>query len=113
MAEDWRARRVDEVRALILGAEPEIVEERKWRKPSNPEGVPAFSLDGLVCTLETYRDKIKLTFAQGASLRDPDGLFNASLTAGTRRGIDLREEDPLDEEAFIALVREAVAANRS
>ncbi|WP_449283470.1 DUF1801 domain-containing protein [Leucobacter sp.] len=113
MADDWRARRAEQVRALISRAAPEIVEERKWRKPSNPDGVPTFSLDGLVCTLETYRDKVKLTFAQGASLPDPAGLFNASLTAGTRRAIDLHEADALDEEAFIALVRKAVAANRS
>jgi hypothetical protein len=113
MGDDWRASRIEEVRTLISSAAPDIVEERKWRKPSNPGGVPAFSLDGLVCTLETYRDKIKLTFARGASLRDPGRLFNASLTAGTRRAIDLYEADALDEEALVALIREAVALNRS
>ena len=94
-------------------AEPDIVEEAKWRKASNPGGVPTFSCDGLVCTVETYKDKVKLTFAQGASLDDPSGVFNASLDAGTRRAIDIREDDVLDEEAFIGLVREAVARNRS
>ncbi|QBE48803.1 DUF1801 domain-containing protein [Leucobacter triazinivorans] len=113
MAGDWRDRRAEHVRTLISRAAPDIVEERKWRKPSNPDGVPTFSLGGLVCTIETYRDKIKLTFAQGAALQDPEGLFNASLTAGTRRAIDLHETDALDDEAFIALVREAVGHNLS
>ena len=96
-----------------MEAEPEIVEEAKWVKPSNPDGVPTFSCDGLVCTLETYRDKVKLTFARGASMEDPAGLFNASLDAGTRRAIDLHEGDELDRDAFVELVREAVARNRS
>lgn len=109
---DWRAGRVETVRALILGADPGVVEEVKWRKPTNPDGVPTFSCDGLVCTLETYRDKVKLTFARGASLTDPTGIFNASLTAGTRRALDLREGDELDEDAFVDLVREAIALNR-
>ncbi|EKF22580.1 hypothetical protein C731_3320 [Mycolicibacterium hassiacum DSM 44199] len=112
MADDWRTHRVDEIRALIKQAEPDIVEETKWRKPSNPDGVPTFSLDGIVCTLETYKDKVKITFAKGASIDDPDKLFNASLTAGVRRAIDLRENDRLDPEAFMALIRRAVAANR-
>lgn len=103
----------EELRGLILLAEPDIVEEAKWRKASNPDGVPTFSRDGLVCTVETYRDKVKLTFAKGASLADPAGLFNASLDAGTRRAIDLREGDVLDEDAFVELVREAVAHNRA
>ena len=103
----------EELRGLILLAEPDIVEEAKWRKASNPDGVPTFSRDGLVCTIETYKDKVKLTFAKGASLADPAGLFNASLDAGTRRAIDLREGDVLDEDAFVELVREAVAHNRS
>lgn len=113
MSEDWRAETVDRVRTLILAADPDIVEEAKFRKASNPDGVPTFSCDGLVCTVETYRDKVKLTFARGASLADPHGLFNASLDAGTRRAIDLRESDPLDQDAFTDLVREAVARNRS
>ena len=92
--------------------EPDAVEEAKWRKASNPDGVPTFSLDGLICTVETYQDKVKVTFAKGASLEDPAGLFNASLGAGTRRAIDVLEGDDLDGDAFVALVREAVAANR-
>ena len=104
---------VETVRSLILKAEPDIVEEAKWRKPSNPDGVPTFSCDGLVCTVETYQDKVKLTFAKGASLGDPSGLFNASLDAGVRRAIDLHEGNELDENAFVELVREAVAHNQS
>ena len=112
-AQDWRGELAARLRTLVLSADPAVVEETKWRKPSNPDGVPTFSADGLVCTLETYQDKVKLTFAQGASVDDPDGLFNASLTAGTRRAIDLREGDVLDDEAFVALVRAAVARNRA
>jgi hypothetical protein len=113
MATDWRAQVVSRVRALVLEADPDITEDVKWRKASNPDGVPAFSLDGLVCTVETYRDKVKVTFARGASLEDPSGLFNASLDAGTRRAVDVFEGDTLDGDAFVALVREAVAANRA
>jgi hypothetical protein len=110
---DWRADTVDLLRSLVLEAEPDVVEEAKWRKASNPDGVPTFSLDGLVCTLETYRDKVKVTFARGASLPDPSGVFNASLDAGTRRALDVHEGDEVDREAFVALVRAAVAANRA
>ena len=110
---DWREETVEKLRGLILGAQDGIVEEIKWRKPSNPDGVPTFSLDGLICTLETYKDKVKLTFAKGASLPDPQSLFNASLTAGTRRAIDITESDSLDPDAFTALIRAAVTANRS
>ena len=113
LSEDWRQRVVDEVRALGLEAAPGVDEEAKWRKASNPDGVPTFSLDGIICTVETYKDKVKLTFARGASLDDPSGLFNASLDAGTRRAIDVFEGDELDRAAFAALVREAVAANRA
>ncbi|MGA8846133.1 MAG: DUF1801 domain-containing protein [Nocardioides sp.] len=113
MSDDWRTSTVDDVRALILGADPDVVEEVKWRKPTNPDGVPAFSCGGLICTLETYQDKVKMTFAKGASLADPTGIFNASLTAGTRRAIDLREGASLDPADFTALVREAIAHNRS
>ncbi|WP_395310344.1 DUF1801 domain-containing protein [Mycobacterium sp. AMU20-3851] len=113
MAQDWRTARVEEIRALIKQAEPDVVEEMKWRKPSNPDGVPTFSLDGLICTVETYKDKVKMTFAKGASMHDPDGLFNASLDAGVRRAIDLREDDRLDPGAFKALISEAVQVNRS
>lgn len=113
MGADWRNDVVEKVRGLIMKADPDMVEEAKWRKPSNPEGVPTFSCSGLVCTVETYKDKVKLTFAKGASVADPAGLFNASLDAGTRRAIDLHEGDPIDEEAFVELVQEAVALNRS
>jgi hypothetical protein len=113
VSDDWRSETVETVRSLILVAEPDTVEEAKWRKASNPDGVPTFSCDGLVCTVETYKDKVKLTFAKGASLDDPAGLFNASLDAGTRRAIDIREGDQLDEGAFTDLVRAAVAVNRS
>ena len=113
MSDDWRSETVERLRALIMAAEPEMAEEAKWRKAANPDGVPTFSCDGLVCTVETYRDKVKVTFAQGASLDDPTDLFNASLDAGTRRAVDLHEGDALDEAAFTGLVREAVARNRS
>ena len=113
MSTDWRESRVAAIRALIQRADPGIVEEVKWRKPSNPDGVPTFSRDGILCTLETYRDKVKMTFAQGASLPDPLGLFNASLDAGTRRAIDMREKDAVDEKGLTALIRAAVAFNRS
>jgi len=113
MSADWRSDLVDEVRTLIVRAEPDVVEEAKWKKASNPDGVPTFSADGLICTVETYKDKVKLTFAKGAALGDPTGLFNASLDAGTRRAIDVFEGEQLDADAFVALVREAVALNRS
>jgi hypothetical protein len=113
VSDDWRARTAEQVRSLINEAEPDVVEEAKWRKDSNPDGVPTFSCDGLVCTLETYKDKVKLTFAKGASLDDPSGLFNASLDAGTRRAIDIHEAEELDAKAFVELVREAVTLNRS
>jgi hypothetical protein len=110
---DWRREKLDRIRKLIHEADPDAVEEVKWRKPSNPAGVPTWSHAGLICTGETYKDKVKLTFAHGASLPDPSGLFNASLDAGTRRAIDLREDDEIDETAFKALIREAVARNES
>lgn len=113
MSADWRGDVVETIRTLMVRAEPEIVEEAKWRKASQPDGVPSFSCAGLICTVETYRDKVKLTFAKGASLADPSGLFNASLDAGTRRAIDIHEGDVLDEKAFVELVREAVELNRS
>ncbi|MFT3899477.1 MAG: DUF1801 domain-containing protein [Gordonia sp. (in: high G+C Gram-positive bacteria)] len=113
MSADWRAERAAQIRALIQRADPGIVEEVKWRKPSNPDGVPTFSSSGLVCTLETYKDKVKVTFAKGASLPDPAKVFNASLTAGTRRAVDVGEGDVLDDDAFVELVRAAVALNES
>ncbi len=108
---EWRADMLARVRKLINEADPEAVEEAKWRKPTNPAGVPTWSHNGLICTFETYTDKVKLTFAKGAALDDASGLFNASLDAATRRAIDIREDDRLDEKAFKALIREAVAAN--
>lgn len=108
---DWRGDILAHVRKLILAADPDVVEELKWRKPSNPGGVPTWSHGGIVCTGETYKDKVKLTFAKGASLPDPAGLFNASLDGGTRRAIDIREGETVDDNAFMALVREAVAVN--
>ncbi len=112
MSVEWRGELVERLRSLIVRAEPAVVEEAKWKKASNPDGVPTFSADGLLCTVETYKDKVKVTFARGASLADPSGVFNASLDAGTRRALDVREGEELDEEAFVALVREAVALNR-
>ncbi len=109
---DWRHDMIDRVRSLIEAADPQAVEEVKWRKPSNPDGVPTWSHGKLICTAETYKDKVKLTFAHGASLPDPAGLFNASLDGGKRRAIDLRENDKLDDGAFKALIRAAVAYNR-
>ena len=111
MTTDWRAVRVDEIRSLINRAEPDVVEEAKWRKASNPDGVPTFSLDGLICTVETYKDKVKVTFHKGASLDDPDGLFDSAAT-GVRRVIDLYEGDDLAADAFMALIRQAAAVNR-
>ena len=108
---DWRAEQLEQVRKLIQQADPEVVEERKWRKPSNPAGVPVWEHDGIICTGETYKDKVKLTFARGAALGDPKGLFNASLEGGTRRAIDIREGETVDAGAFKALVRAAVALN--
>lgn len=104
----WRSSTLARLRALILEADPEMVETVKWRKPTNPSGVPVWEHGGIVCTGEVYKDKVKLTFAKGASLRDPSGLFNASLDAGTRRAIDVREGEEVDGEALKALVREAV-----
>lgn len=109
--DDWRAETLAEVRRLIHEADPEIVEERKWIKPSNPSGVPVWSHDGIVCTGETYKETVKLTFARGASLEDPRGLFNSSLEGNTRRAIDIREGEALDAKAFQALIRAAVAEN--
>lgn len=108
---DWRAETLERVRSLIREAVPGVAETVKWKKPTNPAGVPVWEKDGLICTGETYQDKVKLTFAKGASVPDPAGLFNASLDAGTRRAIDLPEGARLDEKAFKALVRAAAALN--
>jgi len=108
---DWRSETLGKLRALIRKADPEVVEEVKWRKPSNPSGVPTWSHAGLICTGETYKDKVKLTFARGAALADPSGLFNSSLDGGTRRAIDFHEGAAIDDEAFKALINEAIAVN--
>ena len=109
---DWRGETLARVRALIKEADPEVVEEVKWRKPSNAmRGVPVWSHAGILCTGETYRDKVKLTFAKGAALDDPARLFNSSLEGNTRRAIDIKEGEAIDEEALKALIREAVALN--
>ena len=99
------------MRTLILEADPEMVEERKWRKPSNPAGVPTWSHDGIVCTGESYKAAVKLTFAQGASLPDPSKLFNAGLEGNVRRAIDIRQGESVDAAAFKALIKAAVARN--
>ena len=109
----WRGETLARMRALILEADPEMVEERKWRKPSNPAGVPTWSHDGIVCTGESYKQVVKLTFAKGASIPDPSGLFNSSLEGNTRRAIDIREGETVDARAFKALVKAAVARNAS
>jgi len=112
--DDWKGRTLGRLRALIHEADRAIVEEIKWRKPSNAmQGVPVWSHDGIVCTGETYKNAVKLTFAQGASLSDPNDLFNSSLGGGTRRAIDFHEGDAIDEAAFRDLVREAVDFNVS
>jgi hypothetical protein len=110
---DWRGETLARVRALVREADPDVVEEVKWRKPSNPFGVPVWEHAGIICTGETYKDKVKLTFAKGASLEDPSGLFNSSLEGNTRRAIDFREGDEIDEEALKALIRAASALNRA
>lgn len=108
---DWRETMLEQVRRLIVEAAPGAVEERKWRKPSNPAGVPVWSQDGILCTGETYRNVVKLTFANGARLPDPKGLFNAGLEGKQRRAIDLAEGARLNAAAFKALVRAAVSFN--
>ena len=110
---DWRAQTLARMRALIQEADPEMIEERKWKKPSNPAGVPVWSHDGIVCTGETYKNAVKLTFARGASLADPARLFNASLEGGTRRAIDIHEGEQIDAGAFRALIKAAVNLNKS
>jgi hypothetical protein len=105
---------MDRVRALILKADPEVIEERKWRKPSNGmKGIPVWSHDGGICTGESYKATVKLTFFNGASLKDPARLFNSSLEGNTRRAIDIHEGEKIDAQAFTALIRAAVAFNTS
>lgn len=109
--DDWRGETLARVRSLIREADPDVAEAVKWRKPSNPAGVPVWVHGGIVCTGEVYRDKVKLTFARGAALEDPAGLFNSGLEGRTRRAIDLKEGDEIDAEALKALVRAAAALN--
>jgi len=105
--DDWRGETLAKIRAVIRGADPEVVEEWKWR------GVPVWAHDGIICTGETYKEVVKTTFAKGASLEDPTGLFNSSLEGNTRRAIDFREGEEIDEQALAALVRAAVELNAS
>ena len=107
----WRGDTLSRIRHLIHESDPDVIEEVKWRKPSNPSGVPVWSHAGILCTGETYRDKVKLTFANGASLADPSGLFNSSLEGKTRRAIDIHDGDQIDATAFKDLIRAAVALN--
>ncbi|WP_156681060.1 DUF1801 domain-containing protein [Sphingomonas profundi] len=107
---DWRGALLTRIRRLLKDAVPGVVEEVKWRKPSNPLGVPTWSHAGIICTGESYKDKVKLTFPKGSALSDPHGLFNASMT-GVRRALDIREDDELNETALQDLVREAAAMN--
>jgi hypothetical protein len=109
----WRGETLSRMRALILDADPEMTEECKWVKPTNPSGVPVLSHAGIVCTGETYAKAVKLTFANGASLPDPSRLFNASLEGNMRRAIDIHEGETVDARAFKALVKAAVARNRA
>ena len=110
---DWRGAAFARLRKLIKEADPQIAEAVKWKKPSNPLGVPVWEHDGLVCTGESYKDKLKLTFARGAALDDPSGLFNSSLDGNLRRAIDIREGETPDGKAFKALIRQAVRLNAS
>ena len=108
---DWRVELLSRIRTLIAQADPGMTEERKWKKPSNPAGVPVWSHDGIVCTGETYKNSVKLTFLKGAELKDPKKLFNSSLDGNARRAIDFHEGDKVNEAAFTALIREAVKLN--
>ena len=110
---DWRESTLARVRQIIKKADPEIVEEMKWKKPSNPDGIPVWSHDGIVCTGETYKDHIKMTFAKGASLKDPDRLFNASLAGQVTRAIDVHEGESINEIALKKLIHAAVALNHA
>jgi len=110
---DWRGEMLARVRAIIRQADPDVVETVKWQKPSNPAGVPVWEHDGILCTGETYKAVVKLTFANGASLPDPTGLFNSSLEGNMRRAIDIHEGDRIDEKALKAMIRAAVELNSS
>ena len=111
--DEWRGATLARIRRWIMEADPEAVEERKWIKPTNPDGVPVWSHDGIICTGEIYKNHVKLTFARGASLKDPSRLFNSGLEGNRHRAIDVHESERIDEKAFKALIREAVALNQA
>jgi hypothetical protein len=110
---DWRGEMLARLRAVVRQADPDVVEECKWKKPSNPRGVPVWSHDGMICTGETHKSVVKMTFAKGAFLEDPTGLFNSSLEGNLRRAIDFHEGDTVNEKALKALIRAAVKLNKS
>lgn len=110
---DWRGAKLSYLRRLIVGSDAAIAETVKWQKPSNPAGVPVWECAGIICTGETYKDKVKLTFAKGASLPDPTGLFNSSLEGNARRAIDVFEGDEVDADALKALIQAAIGLNRA
>ena len=110
---DWRGEMLSRIRAVVKQADPDVIEECKWKKPSNPRGVPVWSHTGMICTGETHKSVVKMTFAKGAFLDDPAGLFNSSLDGNLRRAIDFHEGDKLNEKALKALIRAAVALNTS
>jgi hypothetical protein len=112
-SEDWRIATISSIRTLIEQADPEVVEEHKWKKASNPDGVPTWYHDGIICTGEIYKTHVKVTFARGASLKDPSRMFNSSLDGNLRRGIDFHEGEKINGKAFKALIREAVALNQT
>lgn len=111
--DDWRGKTLGKLRELIRNADPEIIEAVKWRKPTNPAGVPVWEHSGIICTGDAFKEKVKITFAKGAFLDDPTGVFNAGLDGNTMRAVDLYEGDSIDEEAFQDLIRTAVAYNKS
>lgn len=111
--DDWRGATLSRICKWIEEVDPEVTEERKWIKPTNPDGVPVWSHDGMICTGEIYKDHVKVTFARGATLKDPSRLFNSSLEGNLRRAINVQEGETIDEKAFKALIREAVALNES
>lgn len=111
--DDWRDATLSRMRRWIRQADPEAVEERKWIKPTNPDGVPVWSHDGIICTGEIYKNHVKLTFARGAALKDPAHLFNSSLEGNQHRAIDIRQGEQIDEKAFKVLIREALALNQA
>jgi len=110
---DWRGPVLARLRAIIHKADPKIIEEMKWKRPSNPLGSPIFSHDGIICNVEAFKNYVKMTFDKGVSLPDPAGLFNAPFTGNVRRAIDVRESDKINEKALIVLIRDAVAVNMS